>query len=93
MNEQLTFWSMIMMNSFFILAFLVHVYRTIKLDKPILDRNIAMYLAIIILAFIYNLIILDKLSKELIGYLSFSIISFFVGTLTNFFTKKSPIDK
>ncbi len=93
MNEQLILWSLIMMNGFFILAFLSHVIRTIILDKPVLEKNIIMYIAIIILAFLFNLIILDKISKELMGYLTFSIISFIFGALTNIFTKKDSINK
>lgn len=83
MNEQLMFWSVIMMNGFFILAFIGHVIRTIVLKKPILEKNILMYIAIIISAMLFNLICLDKIGKEKAEILLSSIAGVVFGALGN----------
>lgn len=83
MDEQTIFWSVIMLNGFFILAFMGHLIRTIIMKKSIYEINLLMYIAIIVLAVFFNLVCLDKIGKEVAQVLISSMIGIVFGAVGN----------
>jgi len=83
MNEKITLWVVIMVNSFFILAFMGHLIRTIILRRSIYEQNILMFIALAILDLFFNLVCLDKIGKEVSQVLISSIIGIVFGAVGN----------
>ena len=78
---------MILTNALFISGFLFQTYRTMKLKTPILEKNVLMYIAIIICAVFFNLALIDRIGKEKIELLMASLIGFVFGSFSNMFSK------
>jgi len=92
MNEQITFWSMILANVLFISGFLFQTYRTMKLESQIRGKNVLMYIAIIVCSVFFNLVLIDKIRADKAELLMASIVGFVFGAFSNIFTedKRKP---